>query len=574
MRRFAVMMSLAVLATTIAPVAAIAGDPYAADPNGVVPFADTVQRVYTAGTDTWDVWVCRTPGWAATVTVSAAVTGLNANVTPYFQWLSNGAYAPSFRAGGEVTGTDVIPAQLTDPESLFAPDCEAKVAAASATSPNGALILVDTPFDEGYATAGAVCPEAPFSGCQTTYPANSRAIVAGAATVKTVSGFTSPQWITIAHEVGHTLNWAHSYGGLNTAPFVDKYDNPMDVMSGAIHRGQPIGTTAYNRYAAGWISPSQVTVHSSGIAIFTINSIGSTGTEMIVLPTTDPGRFYTLDARRKTSFDAPLPKAGVEVYEIDQRREIACILPGAWPATWPCFATLMRVKQTPPAVGEAGTDHVLGVDDSVTLDGWTVQVLSAGTASFTVRVSERDSGRFVDDDGNLHEPNIEIIAGLGITLGCNPPTNDMYCPAKDISRAEMAAFLIRALGEEGNLQPYQAIFPDVPDGQWFTPYVERLANLGITNGYLDGTYRPNGVVNRAEMAAFLVRSFPPAVLAPPTGIFTDAPATEWYAGAAEDLYGRAVTKGCSTSPLKYCPNDPVKRDQMASFLARILGLGT
>ncbi len=518
--------------------------------------------------------MCRTPGWAPNVTVAGAVAGLNSNITPYFQWLSNGAYTPTFRAGGEVDGTDVIPAQLTNPETLFAPDCEAKVKAASTASPNGALILVDTPFDEGYATAGAVCPEAPFSGCTTTFPSNSRVIVAGAATVKIVTGFPAPQWITIAHEIGHALNWAHSYGGLNTLPTVDKYDNPMDVMSGAVHRGQPIGTIAYNRYAAGWMLPSQVTVHTTGIAIFNINSIGSTGTEMIVLPTGDIGRFYVLGARRRTSYDAALPKAGVEVYEIDQRREIACALPPSWPATWPCFATLMRIKQTPPTTGQLGTLHVLGVDDAAILDGWDVQVLSAGTSAFSVRVSERDSGTFIDDDDNIHEPNIEIIAGLGITVGCNPPLNDKYCPTQDVTRAQMAAFLIRALGEEGNLGPFQAIFPDVKLGEWYTLYVERLANLGITLGYADGTYRPNGLVTRAEMAAFLVRAFPPPVLDPPVGLFADVPPTEWYAASAEDLYDRAVTKGCSAAPLNYCPLDPVKRDQMASFLARILGLGT
>ena len=577
MRRSALVTTIVLLVTTLAPVAAPAqtpGDPYAADPVRLVPFVDTVQRVYTSGSDVWDVWVCRTPGWAPNVTVAGAVAGLNANVSPYFQWLSNGIYTATFRAGGEVTGTDVIPAQLTNPESLFAPDCEAKVKAASTSSPNGALILVDTPFDEGYATAGAVCPEAPFSGCTTTFPTNSRLIVAGAAAVKTVTGFTAPQWITVAHEIGHALNWAHSYGGLNTLPTIDKYDNPMDVMSGAIHRGQPIGTIAYNRYAAGWMPASQVVVHTSGIALFTINSIGSTATEMVVLPTSDPGRFYILGARRRTSYDAGLPKAGVEVYEVDQRREIACALAPSWPAGWPCFATLIRTKQTPATTGEAGTLHVLGVEDVALLDGWDVQVLSAGTSSFSVRVSERDSGTFIDDDGNLHEPNIEVIAALGITLGCNPPDNDEYCPAQDVTRAEMAAFLIRALGEEGNLGPYQAIFPDVPQGQWYTPYVERLANLGITEGYPDGTYKPTGIVSRAEMAAFLVRAFPPIVLDPPTGLFTDVPATEWYAASAEDLYDRAVTKGCSANPLKYCPTDPVKRDQMASFLARILGLGT
>ncbi len=53
-------------------------------------------------------------------------------------------------------------------------------------------------------------------------------------------------------------------------------------------------------------------------------------------------------------------------------------------------------------------------------------------------------GTFVDDDGNPHEGAIEAIAAAGITTGCLP---DLFCPAAPVTRAEMAAFLVRALGQ-------------------------------------------------------------------------------------------------------------------------------
>ncbi len=37
-------------------------------------------------------------------------------------------------------------------------------------------------------------------------------------------------------------------------------------------------------------------------------------------------------------------------------------------------------------------------------------------------------GTFTDDNGSIHEAAIEAIAAEGITRGCNPPTNDRYCP--------------------------------------------------------------------------------------------------------------------------------------------------
>jgi hypothetical protein len=575
--RIFLLLAVLVLATVAPAAAGAAGDPYAADPHRLVPFKDTVQQTYTSGGDVWEVWICDVANWNSPVDLATAVANLNAQINPYFSWLSEGAYTPSFVAGGTVVGNDIITQQqITTLEKPYAPDCENQVAAVSGSGPNGAIIVVDIPFAESYGTVGGICPEDPFSGCGTVYPANARRAVLGAATVTAVSPFANPFWNVVAHEIGHTLSWSHSYGGLTLDPDTgntSQYDNPMDVMSGGIHNGTPIGTLAYLRYAAGWINSEDVVVHSEGTALYDLAPVGGAGLGLLVVPGDSEGHFYAVGARRKTSFDSKLPVAGVEVYEIDQRREVVCTIPAAWPETWPCFATLVRIKQNPPVEGMTGTAHVLGIDEEMTMGGFTLRVLTAGSSSFSVRLAERDSGTFVDDDGNLHEPNIEAIAAAGITKGCNPPDNDRFCPSQTVTRAEMAAFLVRAMGFEDFLVPYRGTFPDVAEGQWYTGYVETLADLGVTTGYTDGTYRPNGTVTRAEMAVFLTRAF--STVTPPTaqGIFTDVPAGAWYADAAEQIFADGITKGCKTTPLGYCPDALVSRDQMASFLARALGIG-
>jgi hypothetical protein len=53
---------------------------------------------------------------------------------------------------------------------------------------------------------------------------------------------------------------------------------------------------------------------------------------------------------------------------------------------------------------------------------------------------------FEDDDGSLFEIDIDRLATAGITKGCNPPSNTMYCPELPVDRGAMAAFLFRALG--------------------------------------------------------------------------------------------------------------------------------
>lgn len=52
---------------------------------------------------------------------------------------------------------------------------------------------------------------------------------------------------------------------------------------------------------------------------------------------------------------------------------------------------------------------------------------------------------FVDDNGSIFEGAINRIAAAGITLGCNPPANNRFCPDGDVTRGEMAAFIKRSV---------------------------------------------------------------------------------------------------------------------------------
>ena len=60
-------------------------------------------------------------------------------------------------------------------------------------------------------------------------------------------------------------------------------------------------------------------------------------------------------------------------------------------------------------------------------------------------------GPFTDDDGSVFERDIEWLAANGITFGCNPPTNDNYCPNGNVTRGQMAAFLHRLADSQANI---------------------------------------------------------------------------------------------------------------------------
>jgi|GEM_PF-2102661 len=71
--------------------------------------------------------------------------------------------------------------------------------------------------------------------------------------------------------------------------------------------------------------------------------------------------------------------------------------------------------------------------------------LAAGPERIGCNDNPGARGTFHDDDGDVFEGDIEKLAASGITRGCNPPTNDRFCPGDPVTRGQMAAFLNRAL---------------------------------------------------------------------------------------------------------------------------------
>jgi hypothetical protein len=102
--------------------------------------------------------------------------------------------------------------------------------------------------------------------------------------------------------------------------------------------------------------------------------------------------------------------------------------------------------------------------------------------------------------------HIKRLKELGITNGLG---DGSYNPLGHVTRGQMAAFIVRA--KEGNpATDYCAggsLFPDVAIGSTFCTHIKRLRELNVTTGYADGTYGPDNLVTREQMAAFLSRAF-------------------------------------------------------------------
>lgn len=182
------------------------------------------------------------------------------------------------------------------------------------------------------------------------------------------------------------------------------------------------------------------------------------------------------------------------------------------------------------------------------------------------------SGRFVDDDDSVHETDIESIAESGITTGCNPPVNDLYCPDDPVTRAQMASFLVRAA--EIPAATVASPFTDIA-GSVHVADIHALWEAEVTLGCNppdNDLYCPDDAVTRAQMASFLVRAFELADMVTPTDPdpFGDDDGSVHEADISI-LAEAGITLGCNPPDNDlYCPDDPVTRAQMASFLARTL----
>jgi hypothetical protein len=183
----------------------------------------------------------------------------------------------------------------------------------------------------------------------------------------------------------------------------------------------------------------------------------------------------------------------------------------------------------------------------------------------------RQGAQFLDVPvGTAFYEEIGKLSAVGVTQGCG---GGNYCRGSNVTREQMAAFLIRALGDFTPAPPATQRFGDVPASNPFYGFIEQMAVRQITLGCGGGNYCPTANVTREQMAAFLIRALhAPGYVPPAPGSqrFLDVPSSSPFYGHIEEMAVRAITLGCGGG--NYCPTANVTREQMAAFLVRAFGL--
>jgi hypothetical protein len=185
-----------------------------------------------------------------------------------------------------------------------------------------------------------------------------------------------------------------------------------------------------------------------------------------------------------------------------------------------------------------------------------------------VSVSAAES-RFPDVTAETkYASSIEYLADRGIVGGY---ADGRFGPENTLTRAELLKILLEA--QDGFVLPpvpSEPCFPDVGTAGWFVPYVCYAKEIGMVEGFPDGSFQPNKSVSKAEAVKMLVESRDSFV--PDSGniqeTFSDVDATQWYAPYVKYMLNENLLP--EKDDTLFTPAKETPRNLIAEYLYRTL----
>ncbi|GIP30817.1 leucine-rich repeat protein [Paenibacillus sp. J2TS4] len=172
---------------------------------------------------------------------------------------------------------------------------------------------------------------------------------------------------------------------------------------------------------------------------------------------------------------------------------------------------------------------------------------------------------FSDIVGHWAESYVKRSAAKGIVSGYPDGT---FKPSRSVTRAEFTVMLFSALQLEEDDTTLTFIDQD-QIGTWAKQTVAKAVKAGIVSGYGDGSFRPNGLITRAEMAVMIARALKlPRKANIVTGFADDEEIPEWAKGSVEVIRELGITSGREGN--RFVPNDKATRAEATAMLIRML----
>src|SRR5450756_2354037 len=215
-------------------------------------------------------------------------------------------------------------------------------------------------------------------------------------------------------------------------------------------------------------------------------------------------------------------------------RESEIVVDESWTDGTAPFTWTVNYGDGTPVVTGSSTDRRL-----------VVRHLYAAEGSYAISVTVTDS------TGKTGSASQTLKA-----VNCNEPKevyhhtflvgypDGLFKPERNVSRAEVAAALTRALGL--GWSDTKPSYPDVPATHWASGYIQIMTAEGIMIGDVSGTFRPDAFITRAEAATLLLRMLKVAPFHNLTvSSFKDVPATNWAIGYIESMQKYGLITGLS-----------------------------
>jgi len=219
------------------------------------------------------------------------------------------------------------------------------------------------------------------------------------------------------------------------------------------------------------------------------------------------------------------------------------------------------------AVTPNGVTFVSGLTVATNFPATPGAVQTTNAGNYDAFVARVDNEPFSDvPPSNAFFNFINVMYETGITGGCatNPL---QYCPNSTTTRGEMAVFIITAMfGSNSFSYTTTPYFTDVPASNIFFKFIQKMKDLNITSGCGGTDFCPDDPVTRGEMAVFIIvaRYGTIPFTYPSTPYFADVPSSSSFFPFVQKMAQLGITAGCA--PGMYCPNDSLTRGQMAVFI--------
>ncbi|MBP9758445.1 S-layer homology domain-containing protein [Candidatus Dojkabacteria bacterium] len=227
-------------------------------------------------------------------------------------------------------------------------------------------------------------------------------------------------------------------------------------------------------------------------------------------------------------------------------------------------------------------------DAKIDLTG--VAVFKIGSKSQTRHNSSKSNG------SSIPKPTVTPKV-----INCNKPFNDVECdnklisyitdlktkkiakgnsggnflPSTNVTRAEIATFIVNGFGFDGEFT--ESKFWDVNPSRTHHNNILLLSELGIVGGYSDGSFRPDQIVKREEVAKFIVNALKVKGLNVPenrvlnfTDITADNKFRVYIAYLTTEKVGPEYIMSGTVNANKqkvFNPSDNITREQMAKIIS-------